>query len=66
MTKEEHQKISAMFSGEFQKIKNPTLEQCLVWLRSYDKNKRLEFVHAIPKKHRKFCVLQLKLENNND
>jgi len=62
MTEDEREKIYWMSADAFMNIKNPTLETCLVWLRSYHKKFRPEQLRYIPIEHRELCKIQLKLE----
>jgi len=62
MTKNERYKINCMFIDEFKKIKNPTAEQCLLWIISYPRFIRVNQLKHIPEEHRNFCEAQLKLE----
>jgi len=62
MTRDEYAIFYFMTSSIFTKIKNPTTEQCLVWLRSYGKEFRSSQLNYIPEKHRKFCEAQIKID----
>jgi len=62
MTKTEYEKFYYMEPPQFEEIKNPTAEQCLVFLRGFGKCNALHYQHLIPKKYRAACETQLKLE----
>jgi len=62
MTENEYETFYYMGKTRFAKLTNPTLEQCLVWLRSYKTEIIPQRINYIPKKHREFCKIQLKLE----
>jgi len=63
MTEEEHNKFYFMGDYAFTRIKNPTAQQCLAFLRGYktDKAKPIHLTN-IPEKHRTFCKAQIKMD----
>jgi len=62
MTEEEYNIFYSMGVYKFTQIKNPTAAQCLAFLRGYEKEINFSRLIDIPKKHREFCMTQLKLE----
>jgi len=50
--------------AEFYKIPDPTIEQCLAFIRTYEREswRRFLIIKYVPEKHHEFCITQLKLE----
>ncbi|MDH5645203.1 MAG: hypothetical protein OEZ01_04305 [Candidatus Heimdallarchaeota archaeon] len=63
MTEEEYETFFRMGSYTFRELKNPTVEQCLAFLRGFRGDLATHDIAInIPKKHQDFCKTQLKLE----